>query len=357
MASDRMIAIELIEEATAAGARRHRACAVLNITLRTVQRWQKALCQSGDAADQRKAAAQSRTPANKLSEAERQQILSVCNQEKYQSLPPSQIVPQLADEGRYIASESSFYRVLRAASQSHRRGRALAPRTVAKPAAFIATAPNEVWSWDITFLASEVRGLFFKLYLIVDIFSRYVVGWEVHESESGELAKALVRKACLAQGIGERGIVLHSDNGSPMKSATLLCTLQNLGVVPSFSRPSVSDDNPYSESLFRTLKYASIYPGKPFESLAAARQWVHRFVKWYNNLHRHSAIGFVTPSQRHSGQDRDILGQRQTVYQQAKQQHPERWSGATRNWQRVNEVWLNPGIEHRAAKPQIRRAA
>ena len=206
----------------------------------------------------------------------------ICNESTYQSLPPSQIVPRLADEGKYIASESSFYRVLREAEQVNRRGRAQAPRLVPTPHSFKAKAPNQVWSWDITFLASSIRGAFYRLYLVEDIFSRKIVGWEVHDHESAEHASVLIRKTCLAEGIYEDGLVLHSDNGGPMKGATMLATLQTLGVVPSFSRPSVSDDNPYSESLFRTLKYSPAYPNKPFESIVEARQWVHRFVQWYN---------------------------------------------------------------------------
>ncbi len=183
---------------------------------------------------------------------------------------------------------------------------------------------------------------------MLDIFSRKIVAWEVHESESAEHASVLIRKACLAEGIHQAGFVLHADNGGPMKGATMLAALQKLGVVPSFSRPSVSDDNPYSESLFRTLKYTPAYPSKPFESIEAARQWVHSFVQWYNEEHRHSAICYVTPNQRHRGEDRDLLKQREAVYETARQQNPERWSGKTRNWNPVEEVWLNPPKEHQA---------
>lgn len=267
---DRQIAIDLIEEAIAAGARRCTACAVLAIDVRTWQRWKKALQEEHKLQDQRKAAAAERVPANKLSDEEREAILTVCKRPEYQSLPPSQIVPRLADKGDYLASESSFYRLLREADQLHRRGKAKAPRTVAKPEDFQATGPNQVWSWDITFLASIIRGAFYRLYLVLYIFSRKIVGWEVHENESADHASVLIHKACLAAGIHQDGLVLHADNGGPMKGATILATLQKLGVVPSFSRPSVSDDNPYSESLFRTLKYAPAYPSKPFETIEAA---------------------------------------------------------------------------------------
>lgn len=357
MPEDRHLAIDLIEEAVTAGARRFKACAVLEIDVRTLQRWKKSLQEDRNLVDQRKATARKRTPINKLSEQEREAIVRVCNRPEYQSLPPSQIVPRLADKGEYLASESSFYRVLREADQLHRRGKAKAPRTVAKPKGFQATGSNEVWSWDITFLASIIRGAFYRLYLVLDIYSRKIVAWEVHENESAEQAGVLVRRACLAEGIHQAGLVLHADNGGPMKGATMLATLQKLGVVASFSRPSVSDDNPYSESLFRTLKYTPAYPSKPFESIEAARKWVHGFVQWYNDEHRHSAIRYVTPNQRHNGKDTDLLKQRKAVYEVARQRNPERWSGKTRNWSPVTEVWLNPPKENQTDKGQNLKVA
>ncbi len=161
---------------------------------------------------------------------------------------------------------------------------------------------------------------------MMDIYSRKIVAWEVHESESADLAAALIQRACLAEGCSQSQLVLHADNGGPMKGATMLAKLQWLGVIPSFSRPSVSDDNPYSESLFRTLKYTPAYPSKPFDSLASARNWVHGFMQWYNDSHCHSGIGFVTPASRHKGEDHAILAARKAVYEQAKAKHPERWS-------------------------------
>ena len=350
MPQDRHIAIDLIDEAVTAGARCFKACTVLEIDIRTLQRWKKALDEQHSLEDKRKAAAAERTPANKLSDGEREAILKVCNQQEYQSLPPSQIVPRLADNGEYIASESSFYRVLGEASQVHRRGRSNLPRTVPKPEGFKATGPNQVWSWDITYLASIIRGSFYRLYLVLDIFSRKIVGWEVHENELAEHASLMIRKACLAEGIHQAGLVLHADNGGPDERRDNAGDATKPGVVPSFSRPSVSDDNPYSESLFRTLKYTPAYPSKPFKNIEAARQWVHGFVQWYNDEHRHSAIRYVTPSQRHRGEDNDLLEYRKTVYESARQQNPQRWSGKTRNWNPVEEVWLNPPKEHQAEK-------
>lgn len=345
------MAVTWIGEAVDAGARRYKACAVLHLSVRTLQRWEE----ENGLEDKRKDV--KRTPGNKLTGQEREQILVLCNEEKYRSLPPSQMVPMLADEGYYLASESSFYRVLRDADQANRRGRANAPRKVSRPKGYKATAPNQVWSWDITYLGASIVGMFFRLYLVMDVYSRKIVGWEVHESELAAHASVLIRKACLAEGIAGKDLVLHADNGSPMKGASMLATLQRLGVIPSFSRPSVSDDNPYSEALFRTLKYTPAYPSKPFDSLDEARAWVHRFVQWYNVEHHHSALKFVTPAERHNGKEEVILKQRRQVYELAKKQHPERWSGNTRNWDATGEVWLNPPKELRAEDQQIRKAA
>jgi len=335
---DRREAVELIEEAHDAGASKERACHELGIALRTYRRWTQ---EDGHVKTDGRPQGERPVPANKLTAQEREAILEICNREEYRSMAPSQIVPALADQGIYLASESSFYRVLREAKQLQHRGREQQRRQISKPRGYRATEPNQVWSWDVTYLAAAITGLFFRLYLVMDIYSRKIVGWEIHENETAEHASVLIRKACLAEGIAEAGLVLHSDNGSPMKGATMLATLQRLGVVPSFSRPSVSDDNPYSESLFRTLKYTPAYPSKPFESLGAARDWVQTFVRWYNELHRHSGIRFVTPAERHSGKDREILAYRVTVYAAAKQRHPGRWSRETRNWLPIDEVWLN----------------
>jgi len=337
-ASDRRKAVTLIRYTCRKGARLEKACEVVGISIRTYQRWTKPDTLPPDG----RTTAKRQHPTNRLSEQERQEILAICNEQEHSSLPPSQIVPKLADEGRYIASESSFYRILREAKQSTHRGRAKAPHGSKPLKSHCATAPNQVWSWDITFLRSQVAGIFFRLYLILDIYSRKIVGWEIFEEERAEHAASLISKACLAEGIGRDQLVLHSDNGSPMKGAKMLTTLQRLGVVPSFSRPSVSDDNAYSESLFRTLKYTPSYPEKPFEKVDDARNWVHRFVTWYNHVHKHSGIKFVTPHQRHTGKDIEILSSRTKVYEEAKHKKPSRWSRSTRNWTPETEVWLNP---------------
>jgi len=337
--------ITLIEEACASGARLAKACQVVGLSPRTVQRYR----QDGHVkADGRKAAAVGRIPANKLSENERTEILAIANQPRYAHLPPGQIVPDLADQGRYVASESSFYRVLRSAEQLSPRGRAKAP-THQRPDPLQASAPNQLWSWDITYLPTTVKGLFFYLYLFIDLYSRKIVGWEVYAEESAEHASSIFRKTYLREGIAGQELTLHSDNGSPMKGATMLGTLHKLGVATSFSRPSVSNDNAYSEAMFRTMKYHSGYPDKPFDSLEEARHWVAGFQQWYNEQHRHSALKFITPAQRHRGEDQVLLRQRAQLYEAAKARRPERWSGNSRNWTRPEIIMLNP---QKQIKPQ-----
>lgn len=333
---ERLAVMSLVADAVEAGARQDKACAVISLSERTLQRWQRDVLRG----DQRPMRVQA--PSNRLSGLEREQLLAVANSEEFASLPPSQIVPRLADQGVYLASESTFYRVLRAQNQLSHRGAECPAQARHKPRALKANAPGQLYSWDITYLPTPVKGTYFYLYLFMDIFSRKIVGWQIYDVESSERAGEVMRDICQRENIAPEQVVLHSDNGSPMKGATMLATLQALGVMPSFSRPSVSNDNPYSESLFKTLKYRPAYPRTAFESLLAARQWVGGFVHWYNHEHRHSAIRFVTPAQRHAGLDAALLRKRAEVYQAAKTTHPERWSGDTRNWDPVSIVHLNP---------------
>jgi putative transposase len=329
----------LVNEATRAGARVAEACKLLKIGKRTLQRWKSAKTPVED----QRPLAQKTSSSKKLTEKEKTEILEVVNNEKYCSLPPSQIVPALADEGRYIASESSFYRHLREKKMQNHRGKAKAP--VSKPlSTHMATAPNQVWTWDISYLNGPIKGMYYYLYMIIDIFSRNIVGWEIWLEESTEKASELIEKAYLAHRIStlQKPLILHSDNGSPMKGATMLETLYKLGIVPSRSRPRVSNDNPYSESLFRTFKYRPEYPSKGFLSLEDARAWAGSFVTWYNTSHRHSGIQFVTPREVHTNQAQQVLNKRREVYAQAKARNPARWSGHCRKWELPERVWLNP---------------
>ena len=286
-------------------------------------------------------------PAHALSPEERNAVLEVCNQPENANLPPNQIVPKLADEGEYIASESTFYRILRDEGQQHHRGRAKSPTASRPPSSHTASEPNSVWCWDITWLAGPIRGQFFFLYVIMDLFSRKIVGWEVHASESADHARDLVERAVWREQIAGEPLVLHGDNGSPLKGATVQALLARLGITRSSSRPRVSDDNAFVEALFRTCKYVPNYPRNGFESINAARDWVGAFEDFYNYHHCHSGIQYVTPDQRHRGEDRAILAKRHEVYQAAKERNPRRWTGNTRNWRPVAQVELNPTTEHR----------
>ncbi len=339
-----MMAIVLIKEACIAGARKREACALLGVTVRTVERWE----QRDGTYDKRKQA--KRSVGNKLTPGERDAVLTTANSHQYRDLSPCKIVPMLADEGRYLASESTFYRVLRDAEQlTHRQ--LSRPVKHQRPEAYEAHAANQVWSWDISYLPTQVRGLYVYLYLIMDIYSRKIVGWSVHELESSAYAAQLIQQACLDENVQQEQLVLHADNGSPMKGATMLAMLEKLGVVPSFSRPSVSDDNPYSEALFKTLKYHPSFPMlTKFATIGDARRWCEQFVGWYNADHLHSALKFVTPLQRHTGDDKAILRRRHVVYEAAKRLHPERWAGATRNWTPTDVATLNPNRKLEASK-------
>ena len=326
--------IELVEEAKASGARTQKACNVLKISIRTYQRWRR----KDDKADQRGKHPQK--PPHSLSEKEKEAMIEIATSKEFCDLSPTQFVPVLADRGIYIASESSFYRVLREHNLLTHRHKSK-PRSNRKPKEKVATAPNQVWSWDITYIRGPVKGQFFYLYLIVDIYSRMVVGWALHDRENSKFASELIIRCCIEQGIDEDQLVLHSDNGGPMKGATMLATLQNLGVIPSFSRPRTSNDNPFSESLFKTLKYRPEYPDYPFVSYESAHYWIQDFVYWYNHEHKHSGINYVSPYERHIGKDIQILNNRRKVYEMAKQKNPARWSGKVRNWTPVEKVKLN----------------
>ena len=349
--------ISLVADGIAAGARQRQCCTVIELSERTLQRWQRDANSENSLGDQRPGRMQ--IPKNALTPEEREQILTVANSEEFAHLPPSQIVPCLLDQACYIASESSFYRVLRTAKQLAHRGKERPAQARSKPRALSATKPNQLFSWDITYLPTQVKGIHYYLYLFIDIFSRKVVGWQIYENESSELASEVMKDICVRENIAPNQVVLHSDNGSPMKGATMLATLQQLGVVPSFSRPAVSNDNPYSESFFKTLKYRPSYPQQAFANLLEARAWVGGFVQWYNHEHRHSAINFVTPAQRHAGEDHALLAKRVALYETAKEQHPERWSGEIRNWQRINTVHLNPEkkIDAKELQTEFKHAA
>jgi transposase InsO family protein len=336
---DRQEAVALINEAVGTGARKRVACREIGITLRTLERW---VAEGEVKADARPAAVRP-VPANKLTAPERAQVLEIVNEPRFASLPPTQIVPILSDEGRYIASESTVYRILREEDQLHHRGPARAPRYRPVPR-HCATGPNQLYAWDITYLPGPIQGLFFFLYLMLDVYSRKIVAHEVHATESAELAAQLIEQAVRREGVAGKALVVHQDNGSPMKGSTYVVKLQELGIKPSYSRPGVSDDNAYAESLFRTCKYRPEFPGA-FASLDEARQWVLRFTRWYNHEHKHRNLKFVSPAQRHAGEDAVIFTRRIAVYEAARARHPERWCRTIRDWSLPKEVWLNRPAE------------
>jgi putative transposase len=311
----------------------------MGISKRTFKRWQSI---DTPLEDQRPIVDRP-TPKNKLSVEERTTIINTVNQSEYKSLPPSQIVPTLADEGIYLGSESTFYRILNKEKMNNHRGHSKSP--MKRPiSTHSASEPNRVWMWDITWLGGPAKGIYYYLYLILDLFSRKIVSWEIWPEESANHASTLIKRCTLSEQTHKtsKPLVLHSDNGSPMKGSTMLQTLYTLGITPSRSRPRVSNDNPYAESIFRTCKYRPDYPMQGFLDIDAAREWVLKFVRWYNYNHKHSGLNFITPHQRHTNQAKSIFAQRDKTYKLAKERHPERWSKETRNWSLENEVWLNP---------------
>lgn len=334
--------IECIAEAVAEGVTQKEACDAIEMNQRTLQRWLKS-----EVGDMRPHTPHSNP--KKLTEEEEQQILTVSNTSEFYGESPNTIVPRLAEKGIYIASESTFYRVLKAHNQLKHRTESK-PATKRTPPTFTATGPDQVWSWDITYLKTAVRGLFFYLYLFMDVWSREIVGWKIEESESGEVAANKLQSMCIERGIDQ--LTLHSDNGSPMKCATMLSRMEHLGVLPSFSRPAVSNDNPFSESLFKTLKYRPGYPGS-FKTIDESREWVKGFVYWYNHEHRHSGINFVTPHERHTGVDIAILEQRKKTYEMAYLKNPQRWAKKIKNFDHIKVVELNGKI----TKQQIKNIA
>jgi len=340
--------LKLILSACKSGARKNKAAKLLGLSLRTIQRWER-----NGLSDNRKGSRA--VPGNKLSEHEKARIVSVLESREFTDSNPNQIVPKLADQGIYLSSEATMYRILREMKMNRHRQPSL-PVKRHSPEPLTAKGPNQIWSWDITYLPSIVRGRFFYLYMIMDLYSRKAVACQVYEYESGELAADLVTDACIRENIPRRQVTLHSDNGSPMKSVTMLAKLYDLGIIPSFSRPSVSNDNPYSESLFRTMKYRPEYP-ESFKNLYEARQWTDRFVHWYNKEHLHSGINFVTPEDRHIGRDIKIFKNRNNVYHKARQKHPERWAGKTRNWEPVTEVVLKRFKKIKQTPEKTRQAA
>jgi putative transposase len=281
------------------------------------------------------------TPAQALSEDERRQVRATLNSERFLDKAPRQVYAALLDEGQYLCHWRTMYRVLAAHDEVRERRDQLRHPPYHKPE-LLATAPNQVWSWDITKLRGPVKWTYFYLYVLLDIYSRYVVGWMIAERESAHLAQELVEASCLRQDIGREQLTLHADNGGPMRAQSLALLLADLGVTPSHSRPYTSDDNPFSEAQFKTLKYHPGYPDR-FGSIQDARTWARPFFHWYNEQHYHTGLNLLTPACVHSGQAALIRQQRQTVLQAAYGTHPERFRrGAPLVAALPPAVWINP---------------
>ena len=318
-----------------AGARLSRCAEVVGISVRTLERWSR----NNGGADQRRGP---RTvPGNKLTAREEQRLLELLTSRANCDLSPRQVIPALAEQGTYIASEATAYRVLhKHGLQKHRESKR--PSTRRKPHELVASAPNQVYCWDITYLKANRLGSFHYLYMITDIFSRRIVAARVYDAESDANAAALFAEVHETEQLARGQVTLHADNGAAMKGATLKATLERLGILASYSRPSVSDDNPYIESLFGTMKSRVGYPKKPFETLAHAQTWVDGFVRWYNEDHRHSGLNWITPMDRHTGRERLLLCRREETYRRARFRHPARWSRGIRDCSPAPAVTLNP---------------
>ncbi len=322
------------------------ACTALIMSSAIYYRWRKAAANTSPKQKAR------RIPPLKLSMEERQEVLITLNSERFVDQSPGEIHSILLDEGVYHCSERTMYRVLSAENQVRERRKQRRTNNYKKPE-LIATAPNEVWSWDITKLRGPKKWTYFYLYVILDIFSRYVVGWMVADREADSLAEQLISETCHKQGIQPAQLTLHADRGASMKSKRVAFLLADLGVTKSHSRPYTSDDNPFSEAQFKTLKYCPEFPER-FGCIEDAKVFCRAFFKWYNNEHRHSGINRLTPLMVHSGSAPRILKQRNNVLSEAFKQHPERFKYREPDAGSLHQaVWVTPpkkeGEEQKAA--------
>jgi putative transposase len=281
-----------------------------------------------------------------LSEEERQRVLQTLNSEKHMDKAPRQVYASLLDSGNYLCSVSTMYRILREKKLLVERRNQLRKPNYARPE-LLATSPNQLWSWDITKLLGPAKWTYFYLYVILDVFSRFVVGWLVAPRERSDLAQDLIMQSCETQKIMPQQLTLHADRGSSMTSKSVAFLLSDLGVTKTHSRPHVSNDNPFSESQFKTLKYRPEFPQR-FGSIEDARAFCKDFFEWYNWQHYHSAIGHVTPGDFHYGRARECLEKRAEILRIAYEAHPERFPRGCPTPESLPEaVWINP-----PAKPE-----
>lgn len=291
-----------------------------------------------------------RAPANALTLAERERVLRVLNSPEFVDAAPAQIYAALLDQGVYVGSIATMYRVLREHEQVRERRR-LARHPARQRPELVADAPRQVFSWDITKLAGPIKGVYYDAYVMIDIYSRYIVGVRVHARESGPLAEQMMREVFDAHGVPH---VVHADRGTSMTSKSVADLLEDLDVARSHSRPKVSNDNPYSEAWFKTLKYAPVFPGR-FASLAHARAFMNDFVTWYNHAHRHSGIGLHTPADVHHGRHHTVRAAREETLTAARTAHPQRF-GAPRPLPKIldlpSQVWINQPGQQTEPVPQ-----
>ena len=280
------------------------------------------------------------TPERALNPQEKEQVLQVLNSEPFQDSAPREVYATLLDDGKYLCSWRTMYRILKEHQLVRERRDQLRHPAYTKPE-LLATVPNELWSWDITKLRGPVKWTYYYLYTILDILSRYVTGWLIADCESASLAKQLIAETCTKQGVELDELTLHSDRGSAMTSKTVALLLATLGVSKSHSRPHVSNDNPYSESQFKTMKYRPDYPDR-FGSIQDARAWARPFFHWYNHEHHHTRLGLLTPATVHHGRAQAVIDRRQQVLQAAYAAHPERFvRGEPKPPSLPTKVWIN----------------
>ncbi len=295
----------------------------------------------GRAAVDEVAVTQKKSTARALSEQERAAVLATLNDDRFCNLAPAEVYATLLDEGRYLCSERTMYRILKDNGQVRERRNLLRHPQYTAPE-LMAKRPNQLWSWDITKLKTFVKSQYLHLYVILDVFSRYVVGWLVADRESGDLAQALIEQTCERQGIKAGDLTFHADNGSAMVAQPVAFLLASLGVTKSHSRPHVSDDNPFSEAQFKTLKYHAAFPER-FASLEHARAFLRDFFAWYNTQHHHDGLALLTPHDVHHGLAAERLAGRGRVLDAAYAAHPERFVRRPPSPAAPPEtVWINP---------------
>lgn len=330
----------LLQEGIRRGASAKAIAGLFGLATRTLRRWGVMIRSEGFSGDRRKGAP--RHVAHRFSREERQIVLATVNNPRFADLTPSQIVAILAEEGVYVGSESTIYRIMRQEGLLNHRGRTRPPRAPKEAPVLEATGIHQVLAWDITLLPGTVKGRYYYLYMVMDVWSRRILGVEVHDQECSRLASDFFDRVCRDEGISPgAAAILHADNGAPMRSYALAAKMAELGISLSFSRPRVSNDNAYAESWFRTMKYHQSYPLRRFRDLLSVRTWVDDFVDWYNIEHRHSGIKYVTPNQRHYGEADSICSTRQQTYEKARRQHPRRWSRSPRDWSQPQIVRIN----------------